>query len=189
MYVDTMGVVNKGKLMPTQFVDVKDEDYFLEPVKWALDNNITSGTSDVTFSPDDKCNIAQIITFLWRAAGKPEVKTKPLIADVYPEDYYYMAAYWAQSLGIFNTALYPNFSCNRVSAVYYIWCAAGKPECKTPLKFTDVQNVHAPEAIAWAVENGITSGTSETTFSPGNSCTRAQIVTFLWRAAQKGLLK
>ena len=83
----------------------------------------------------------------------------------------------------------PNFDCTRLSAVHYIWCAAGKPDCKTQLKFTDVRADNSSyEAIAWAVENGITNGTSDTTFSPGKTCTRAQIVTFLWRAAQKGLI-
>ncbi|MBR6719564.1 MAG: S-layer homology domain-containing protein, partial [Clostridia bacterium] len=88
-------------------------------------------------------------------------------------------------------ALYPNYSCNRMMSVYYIWCAAGSPECKTPLKFSDTQEQKYEkyyEAIAWAVENGITYGTSETTFGPGKSCTRAEIVTFLWRAASKGLI-
>jgi hypothetical protein len=88
-------------------------------------------------------------------------------------------------------ALYPNFYCNRMMSVYYIWCAAGKPSCKTPLKFTDTKDSSYEkyyEAIAWAVEQGITNGTSDTTFSPGSTCTRAQIVTFLWRAAQKGLI-
>lgn len=154
-------------------------------------NKITSGTSDSTFSPDAECNLAQILTFIWRAAGEPQVNTSPRIADVNPGDYYYMAGYWAQSLGIFERALYPNTWSNRMTSVYFIWCAAGKPECKTPLEFTDTQNPKYEkyyEAIAWAVENGITNGTGETTFSPGKTCSRAEIVTFLWRAASKGLI-
>ena len=184
-------VINRNTSMPTQFMDVAHDAYYLEPVKWALENKITSGTSDSTFSPDAECNLAQILTFLWRAAGEPQVNTSPRIADVNPGDYYYMAGYWAQSLGIFERALYPNTWSNRMTSVYFIWCAAGKPECKTPLEFTDTQNPKYEkyyEAIAWAVENGITNGTGETTFSPGKTCSRAEIVTFLWRAASKGLI-
>ena len=183
IYVDPSGSIIKNAVKTIHFIDVKEEDYFIDPVKWALEKNITSGTSDITFSPNDTCNTAQILTFLWRAAGKPEAKTKPLIADVYEDDYYYMPAYWAQSLGIFEKALYPNYSCNRGSAVYYMWCAAGKPEVNETLPFTDVK-ADSPfyTAIAWALEKGVTSGTTPTTFEPGKTCTRAQIITFLYRA-------
>lgn len=191
IYTEEGGQVKRNATMPTQFVDVEQTSYFLEPVKWALSKGITSGTSDITFSPNDTCNLGQVLTFLWRAAGQPTVKTSPPIADVNPGDYYYMAGYWAQSLGIFDRALYPNTSSNRMGAVYFIWCAAGKPECKVRLRFTDTKDPKYEkyyEAIAWAVDNGITSGTSADTFSPGKSCTRAEIVTFLWRAASKGLI-
>ena len=186
--------INRSSSMPTQFVDVKPDSYFLEPVKWALDKKITTGTSEITFSPDDTCNTAQILTFLWRAAGSPMVPESQVFkyADVNGTDYFYMAAQWAKTKGMVeHYALYPNYSSNRMMSVYYIWCAAGKPACNTPLTFTDTQDSKYEkyyEAIAWAVEQGITNGTSETTFSPGKSCTRAQIVTFLWRAASKGLI-
>ena len=113
-------------------------------------------------------------------------------ADVRGTDYFYMAAQWAKKNGMVeHYALYPNKSCNRMMSVYYIWCAAGKPACSASLKFTDLnkpEHENYKEAIAWAVEQGITNGTSDTTFSPGSTCTRGQIVTFLWRAAQKGLI-
>ena len=191
---ESCAVINRNTSMPTQFMDVGPNSYFLEPVKWALENSITSGTSDVTFSPDDTCNTAQILTFLWRAAGSPTLKENEMFnyADVKENDYFYMAAQWAKKKDMVeHYALYPNYSCNRMMSVYYIWCAAGRPECKTPLKFADTQEQKYEkyyEAIAWAVENGITYGTSETTFGPGKSCTRAEIVTFLWRAASKGLI-
>ncbi len=187
--IEPSGEVREGTSLPTQFIDVPANAYFYQPVLWALEKKITTGTSDITFSPHDTCNVGQIFTFLWRAAGSPEVEITHRFADVKESDYYYMAAHWAHSLGLVERALYPNFSSNRMTTVYFIWCAAGRPECKTPLTFTDTTDPRYEqyyEAIAWAVEEGITSGTSATTFSPGKTCTRAQIVTFLWRAASKG---
>ena len=185
--------ITKNEPMPTQFADVDRGAYYIDPIKWALEKKVTNGTSDATFSPDAECTTAQILTFLWRAAGSPAITTKPFpYADVYESDYFYMAAQWAKKKGMVDHyALYPNFYCNRMMSVYYIWCAAGKPSCKTTLKFTDTKDSSYEkyyEAIAWAVDQGITNGTSDTTFSPGSTCTRAQIVTFLWRAAQKGLI-
>ena len=192
IYKDPDEQITQNEPMATQFADVDRNAYYVEPVKWALEKKITNGTSDATFSPDAECSTAQILTFLWRAAGSPAVTNPFPYADVYESDYFYMAAQWAKKKGMVeHYALYPNFDCNRMMAVYYIWCAAGKPSCKTPLEFTDTKDSQYEkyyEAIAWAVENGITNGTSDTTFSPGNSCTRGQIVTFLWRAAQKGLI-
>lgn len=189
--IESVGEVREGTSLPTAFIDVPSDAYYYQPVLWALERNITSGTSDITFSPNDKCNLAQILTFLWRAAGSPVVKTSPLLADVKKEDYFYMPAYWAQSQGMFSRALYPNTSSNRMVSIYFIWCAAGRPECKTPLKFTDLEDKQYDnyrEAIAWAVDQGITSGTSATTFGPGKTCTRAEILTFLWKAVSNGSL-
>ena len=189
--IEQVAEVIEGTVLPTEFVDVPADAYFLEPVLWAIDKKITTGTSDMTFSPDDSCNTGQILTFLWRAAGSPNVKITHLFADVNEDDYFYMPAHWANSLGMAERALYPNFSCSRMSAVYFIWCAAGRPECTTPLKFTDTNDERYAEyykAIAWAVEQGVVSGTSETTFSPNKTCTRAEIITLLWRASSKGLI-
>ena len=192
LVVDPQGEVRKGTVLPTQFLDVPADAYYCKPVLWALQNEIASGTSELTFSPDEKCNTAQVLTFVWRAAGSPNVGNKYNFADVRKTDYFYQPAQWAYSLGILEgTALYPNFSCNRMGAVYYIWCAAGRPACKTPLKFTDVNQVKYAkycEAIAWAVEKGIASGTSDTTFGPGKTCTRAEIITFLWKAVSIGAI-
>ena len=192
IHIDPDGQIIKNEPMPTQFADVDRDAYYVEPVNWAVEKKITNGTSAGTFSPDAECSTAQILTFLWRAAGSPTV-TKPFpYADVYESDYFYMAAQWAKKKDMVeHYALYPNYSCNRMMSVYYIWCAAGKPECSASLKFTDLikpEHEKYKEAIAWAVEQGITNGTSETTFSPGSTCTRGQIVTFLWRSAQKGLI-
>lgn len=183
--------VREGTTLPTAFIDVSADAYYYPAVLWALDCKIIEPTSDITFSPDEKCNIGQILTYLWRGAGSPQVKTSPPLADVKKGDEYYMAAYWAQSLGILDRAVYPNFSCSRVATIYFIWCAAGRPECKTPLNFTDLNDKQYDkyrEAIAWAVEQGIAEGTSETTFGPGKTCTRAEIVTYLWKAALNGVL-
>ena len=194
MAIDAAGEVREGTTLPTEFIDVAADAYFYQPVLWALEKKVTNGTSEITFSPDDKCSTAQILTFLWRAAGSPILKENEVIkfADVRGTDYFYMAAQWAKKNGMVeHYALYPNKSCNRMMSVYYIWCAAGKPACSASLKFTDLnkpEHENYKEAIAWAVEQGITNGTSETTFSPGSTCTRGQIVTFLWRAAQKGLI-
>ena len=194
MAIEQAGEVREGTTLPTAFIDVAKDAYYYQPVVWAVENKITSGTSEITFSPDDTCNTAQILTFLWRAAGSPVVPETDVFkyADVKGTDYFYMAAQWAKSKGLVeHYALYPNKSCNRMMSVYYIWCAAGKPACSAPLKFTDLnkpEHENYKEAIAWAVQQGITSGTSETTFSPGKTCTRGQIMTFLWKAAQKGLI-
>ena len=190
--IDPDAEVREGTTLPTAFVDVAADAYYYHPVVWALEKKVTSGTSEITFSPEDNCSTAQILTFLWRAAGSPTATKLFNYADVKETDYFYMAAQWAKTKEMVDYhALYPNKSCNRMMSVYYIWCAAGKPACNTPLKFTDLtKKEHQPykEAIAWAVEQGITSGTGETTFSPGSTCTRGQIVTLLWRAAQKGII-
>lgn len=188
IYVDEAGKYSQASDLPTSFVDVPAWEYYVEPVQWAIENNITTGTSDITFSPDDTCNIAQILTFLWRAYGSPEVKVVYEFADVYPDDYFYMAAHWAKSKGVeIVNALYPNFSCSRAAAVHFMWLAEGKPKSDLKLTFTDIPEDYVYyDAIAWAVEKGITSGTTETTFSPSKTCTRAQIMTFLYRNFNNG---
>ncbi len=166
------------------FTDVKAGDYFETPVKWAVEKNITTGTSATTFSPNDTCTKAQILTFLWRAVGSPKTGAENPFTDVSASDYYYNAAVWASEKGMVSGNVFAaDTPCTRESTVTYIWKNAGAVRTAVSDKFTDVSSsADYAEAVAWAVENGVTSGTSETTFSPDDTCTRGQIVTFLSRA-------
>lgn len=169
------------------FNDVLETDYFAASVLWAVENSVTSGTTATTFSPDDTCTTAQILTFLWRANGAPEPTSKTnTFTDIKESDYFYKAALWAKENNIISkdsTVFNGNTLCTRSMAVLYIWRAAGFPAAEKTSSFTDVAatTLYAP-AVDWAVEVGVTSGTSATTFSPDTTCTRAQIVTFLYRA-------
>ena len=161
-----------------EFSDVKSSDYYYVPVQWAVEHKITAGTSTTEFSPNQPCTRAQIITFLWKAVGSPEPKGLPSFPDVKPDMYYTKAVAWAQENGIvFGTEFNPDRACHRQSAMEFLWRNAGKPKARKA-SFEDADW----ESVDWAVEQGITSGTSETTFSPWNTCTRAQIITFLYRA-------
>lgn len=166
------------------FNDVLETDYYAAPVLWAVENSVTSGTSATTFSPNNTCTTAQILTFLWRAKGSPEPteKTSPF-TDIKESDYYYKAALWAYEQGLISgTAFGGDVPCNRASTMTYMWKLAGSPST-SPSAFTDVPSTaDYAQAVAWAVKEEITAGTSATTFSPGTTCTRAQIVTFLYRA-------
>lgn len=168
------------------FTDVKVGAYYEEPVKWAVKKNITSGTSATTFSPDSTCTVAQILTFLWRANGSPEPTGRNPFSDISSGDYYYKAAVWAAGKGLVSGSKFnPNTPCTRSMVVTYLWKLNGSPSA-TPNSFTDVPaNADYAQAVAWAVEKGITAGTSATTFSPDSTCTRGQIVTFLHRAMGK----
>lgn len=162
----------------TFFSDVADGAYFYDPVEWAVDEGITSGTTATTFSPYQTCTRAQIITFLWRAAGSPEPKEASPFTDVTSGVYYEKAAAWAAEQGMADgTTFAPNDPCTRAMAVEFMWKQAGSPKAKTAA-FTDVSS----PAVNWAVSAGVTTGTTATTFSPDNTCTRGQIVTFLYRA-------
>jgi len=166
------------------FTDVADNAFYAEPVAWAVEKNITSGTTATTFSPDETCTKAQILSFLWRAKGSPEPisKTNPF-SDIKTSDYFYKAALWAKEKGLVSgTAFGGNTPCTRSATVTYLWKLAGSPSASSSA-FTDVpQTEKYAQAVAWAVQQGITSGTSATTFSPDATCTRGQIVTFLYRA-------
>lgn len=164
------------------FADVPDSAYYAEPVRWAVENSITVGTSATTFSPDEKCTTAQILTFLWRAMGKPTTKCENPFTDVKESDYYYSAALWAYENEIVSgNTLGPNTPCTRSQTVTYLWKCAGKPSAPAA-HFSDVSAGadYAP-AVYWAVDQGVTNGTSATTFSPNATCTRGQIVTFMHR--------
>ena len=158
------------------FTDVKTGDYFADPVLWAVEKKITAGTSATTFAPNATCTQSQILTFLWRAKGEP----KPT-GTVSGTQYYATAAQWAKEQGLTD-----NFSaeadCTRAMVVTYLWKLAGSPKTGTS-NFSDVPtNADYAQAVAWAVEQGITSGTGNGRFSPNSTCTRGQIVTFLYRA-------
>ena len=168
----------------TIFNDVKADAYYAAAVNWAVERNITQGTSETTFSPEDTCTRAQIVTFLWRAVGSPKTGAKNPFGDVSTDDYYYDAAVWASEKGmVTGTAFEGNTPCTRASTVMYLWKNAGAPYASASVAFSDVdENADYANAVAWAVENGVTSGTSKTEFSPDTICNRGQIVTFLNRA-------
>ena len=169
------------------FTDVAVDDYFADPVLWAVNKKITAGTSDTTFSPNQNCTVAQILTFLWRAYDSTTYRGKNPFSDVKTSDYYYNAARWAYDKGmVTDSAFGGDKPCTRAMAVTYMWKAAGSPAASYDGKFDDVPaTADYAQAVAWAVENGVTSGTSATTFSPDSVCTRGQIVTFLHRALAK----
>lgn len=155
------------------FTDVAETSPFYDAILWAVEQEITKGKTATTFGPGDTCTVSHILTFLWRANGKPGAGDNERAA----------VAAWAQGLGIDTGDL--SAPCTRAMAVTYMWKAAGSPEIDTEKVFSDVSAgaEYAP-AVAWAVENGVTSGTTESTFSPDSTCTRGQIVTFLYRASK-----
>ena len=173
-----------SQLTGVNFGDVHSSDYFAAAVKWAVDKNITTGTTATTFSPSETCTRAQILTFLWRAVGSPSVDAANPFTDVSASDYYYGAALWASQKGMVTGSKFAaDTPCTRASTVTYMWQNAGSPKTAVSGKFGDVSaTADCAQAVAWAIENGVTSGTSDTTFSPTDICDRGQIVTFLNRA-------
>lgn len=169
------------------FVDVPADAYYYDAVLWAAKEGITSGTDAVHFSPNATCTRAQAVTFLWRAAGSPAPKSSTMpFTDVAESAYYADAVLWAVENGITNgtsdTTFSPNATCSRAQIVTFLWRSQESPAADTVNPFTDVAaDAYYNSAVLWAVENGITAGTTATTFSPNNDCTRAQIVTFLYR--------
>lgn len=149
-----------------------------------MSRNITKGTSDTTFSPCQTCDRAQILTFLWRASGSPEPTVANPFIDIKPSDYYYKAALWATESGLISGSTFgAQTACTRAMTIDYLWKAAGCPTMEKQASFTDVSDsADYAQAVAWAVERGITVGTSKTTFTPAATCTRGQIVTFLYRS-------
>lgn len=174
-------------LYTSAFSDISTNAYYSDSVQWAMMNDITSGTSMSLFSPDMSCTRAQMVTFLWRAAGEPAPQsTDHPFADLQPDAYYYNAVLWAVEQGITGgtspSAFSPNVSCTRSQAVTFLYRYAGMPLVGDVSSFEDVPNhAYYADAVTWAVENEVTSGTSATTFNPSGDCTRAQIVTFLYR--------
>ena len=176
------------------FYDVPNDAYYYEAVKWAAENGITGGVGNSLFAPNQPCTRAQIVTFLWRAAGSPVVNYLMPFTDVDEGAYYAEAVRWAASCGIVTglteTTFGTNGVCTRAQAAAMIYrCAQAQGKGFTGawmfhLPFTDVPE-WAYESVAWCYMNGVTTGVSETSFAPDNDCTRAQIVTFLWRAFSK----
>ncbi len=176
------------KTAATSFADVPANAYFADAVKWAVDKGITNGLSDTMFGPYESCTRAQIVTFLWRAAGSPEPKAASSFTDVPASAYYAKAVAWAVENGITNgmteTTFAPDATCTRGQSVTFLYRAL-KGTASGSANFTDVKSdAFYADAINWAVANNVTNGTSNTTFSPNADCTRAEIVTFLYRAYQ-----
>ena len=178
------------KLIETEpenpFTDISKSDYFYDAVLWAADKGITSGVTDTLFAPNSSCTRAQMVTFLWRANGSPVVDDAMSFTDVPADAYYADAVRWAVSKGITSgtsaTTFAPDMTVTRAQTVTFLYRAAGTPAVSGG-SFADVDaNAYYADAVAWAVSEGITSGTSATTFSPDAACTRGQIVTFLYRA-------
>ena len=169
------------------FTDVQETSPYYDAILWAAETGVTNGTTASTFSPDAPCTRAQLAVFLWRAAGEP----KPALAEQQfmdvtdPSAYYYGAVQWAAEKDMWGFGTFaPHAVCTRLDAVFFLWRAAGSPEPKGAASgMTDVvSGSYYEKAVAWAIENGITTGTTTSTFSPDATCTRAQAVTFLARA-------
>ena len=170
------------------FVDVPEGSYYEEAVNWAVEKGITTGTDATHFSPDGICTRAQAVTFLWRAAGSPAAKSAVMpFTDVKAGSYYYDAVLWAVENGITKgtseTMFSPDATCSRAQIVTFLWRSQKSPAADTANPFTDVKaSAYYADAVLWAVKEDVTKGTTNTTFSPDANCTRAQIVTFIWRA-------
>ena len=170
------------------FADVPTDAYYYEAVKWAAKKGITGGIGNGLFGPNQPCTRAQIVTFLWRAAGSPEPKTMSSFADVSMDAYYAKAVAWAVENGITTGTgdgkFSPDATCTRAQSVTFLFRAIGKL-VDSKAEFSDVlADSYYANAVDWAVENGVTNGIGDGLFGPDNSCTRAQIVTFLYRAYQ-----
>ena len=188
--VDTTTVILYAKWVRVSelpFTDVAVTDYYYDAVLWAAENGITGGVDDTHFAPNATCTRAQAVTFLWRAAGSPAPKSSDMpFTDVAEGSYYYDAVLWAVENGITDgtsaTTFSPDAVCSRGQIVTFLWRSQKSPASDSVNPFADVAaDAYYNSAVLWAVTNGITDGTSATTFSPNNDCTRAQIVTFLYR--------
>ena len=180
-----------GEIAATDFDDVPDDSYYKDAVDWAVDRGITVGASAMKFDPNGICTRAQAVTFLWRALGKPAAKNTAMpFTDVAADAYYADAVLWAVEnkivLGVSETKFDPDGICTRAQIVTLLWRAAESPTADSANPFTDVAaDAYYADAVLWAVGKEITIGTSSTTFSPNRICTRAEIVTFLYRTLAK----
>ena len=178
--------VQAGGSSAKTFVDVAESAYYAKAVAWAVEHGVTDGTDADHFSPDAPCTRAQIVTFLWRAAGSPDPQRGSTFADVAESAYYAKAVAWATQRGITNGTSADTFSpdapCTRAQGITFLWRAQNSPAAGGGARFSDVDaGAYYAGAVAWAVERGVTNGTSANAFSPDAPCTRAQIVTFLWK--------
>ncbi|MBQ8600002.1 MAG: S-layer homology domain-containing protein [Clostridia bacterium] len=184
----------EGTQLPNPFTDVAEESYYTTSVLWALEQSITTGTTETTFGPDESCTRAQIVAFLWRAADCPTPQTTQMpFLDITEDAYYYDAVLWALENGITTgtaeTAFTPDATCTRGQIVTFLWRSEESPVAVCENPFTDVEaEAYYMNAVLWAVENGITTGTTETTFSPEEPCSRGQSVTFLDRCISRGII-
>ena len=182
-------VIDKESHEPTTFIDVPDSAYYAEAVDWAVAKKITGGIGNKLFGPNDPCTRAQIVTFLWRAAGSPEPKAMSTFVDVSADAYYAKAVAWAVENGITGGTgdgkFSPDAACTRAQAVTFLWRANGSPAVSGNAAFRDVAaNAYYAAAVTWAEKNGITGGIGGGLFGSDHNCTRAQIVTFLYRSYQ-----
>jgi hypothetical protein len=187
MKVTVTATFMEDNTMLNYFVDVNAQDYFYDAVLWAAENGVTYGVDDSHFAPNEPCTRAQIVTFLWRAAGSPEPKSLNSFTDVAADSYYAKAVAWAVEKGItYGTGdgkFSPNATCTRAQAVTFLYRAAGSPAVNGYAEFDDVMtDAYYARAVAWATEQGVTEGVGSHRFAPDNTCTRGQIVTFLWRS-------
>lgn len=168
--------------LSTGFSDVAADAWYAKSVAWAVEQGITSGTEENTFSPEQTCSTAEILTFLWRAAGSPEPTADNPFSDVPDDAWYLTPALWAYEQGLVSgEQLQPDDPCTRSAAMVFLWKLSGSPEAGAPA-FADVDpDADYAPAVAWAVKEGITSGTEADTFSPDEICDRSQIVTFLYQ--------
>lgn len=172
----------KGSSSPS-FTDVASDAYYADAVAWAVENEVTTGTTATTFSPNDTCTTAHFLTFLWRALDCPVPTAESPFTDVAEDVYYSQSSVWAYEKGLVSgTAFNGNTPCTRAMMVEYLWKLAGSPEAEAAADFSDVAaDALYAQAVAWGVAQGITNGTSDTEFSPDATCTRGQIVTILYR--------
>ena len=185
--IEAVFMKSNGNPQTGVFVDVPENSYYEEAVDWAEENGITQGTDDTHFSPNDICTRAQAVTFLWRTAGSPAPKSTTMpFTDIPTGSYYYNAVLWAVendiTKGTSGSTFSPDAICSRAQIITFLWRSEKSPAAGTANPFVDVKSTaYYADAVLWAVKKGITMGTTSTTFSPDADCTRAQIVTFLWR--------
>ncbi len=172
------------------FTDVPTDAYYYDAVKWAVSHGITNGMDAAHFGPDEPCTRAQVVTFLWRAHGEKAASSYYVFSDTPVDSYYFQAVNWATAQGITNGTdrfhFSPDDSCTRAQVVTFLWRLADSPKGAKAAAFSDVKSgAWYAEAVAWAVQQGVTKGVSDTSFAPSDPCTRAQTVTFLYRQLGK----